>query len=245
DRARLLAARGLLVEADELKLPQRPLEPGAWRGMLDRSAYASAFLRAWESAAASGERSVTRHLEALDFCAASHVPGVPARTRLGSLLKALEILRALSLEAPSPPRLQSLARIAWEAGQRQEAVQALAQLMAGLDDAGDDDFREPFLCVCPEFEGQLPKGGITQWCLASALHQLERQRAYSSYWSEPGKTLTAAHTLGDLGHLTPEMERRRQLVRLRFGLQLGPEPASLLGSTRPDNLNPDYWNRRA
>jgi hypothetical protein len=82
---------------------------------------------------------------------------------------------------------------------------------------------------------------VARWCLASAVHQLEKLRAYSSYWSEPGKTIAAVETLRDLGHLTPEMERRRQLVRLRFGLQLAPEPDPLLAAGGPGNLNPGFW----
>jgi protein O-GlcNAc transferase len=241
DRARELAARGLLVEADELKLPRRPLEPGAWKRLAEAAPYAGELLPQWIAAAGSGERSLGRHLEALDFYAATRVPGASARIRLGSLLRALEILRALAQEAPSPPRLQSLARIAREAGERQEAVQALAQLMTLLDTAGEEDFHEPFLCVCPEFELRIPAGAVARWCLASAVHQLEKLRAYSSYWSEPGKTIAAVETLRELGHLTPEMERRRQLVRLRFGLQLAPEPDPLLAARGPGNLNPGFW----
>jgi FkbM family methyltransferase len=244
DRAKQLAARGLLVEAEELKLPQRPLEPGAWKGLV-QAPFATGLAPAWLAAGGSGERAVSRHLEALDFYAVSRNPGAPARIRLGSLLKALEILRALALDAPSPPRLQSLARAAWEAGRQQEAVQALAQLMVLLDAAGEEDFAEPFLSVCPEFEGRVPAGGVARWCLASAVHQLEKLRGYSSYWSEPGKTLAAVETLIELGHLTPEMERRRQLVRLRFGLQLGPEPHPLLAAEGPGNLNPGFWSGAA
>ncbi|HEX9179600.1 MAG TPA: FkbM family methyltransferase, partial [Burkholderiales bacterium] len=242
DRAKLLAARGLLVEADELKLPQRPLETGAWPRLFEGATYAEALLPAW-TAASPDERDAVRNLEALDYYAASRNPGAPARTRLGSLLRALEILATLAQEAPSLPRLQSLARVAWEAGQRQEAVQALTRLMAMPETAGEDDFREPFLCVCPEFEARAPVGGIARWCLASAVHQLEKLQGYSSYWNKPGKTLAAAEVLRELGHLTPELERRRQLVRLRFGFQLRPEAHPLLCVERPDNLNSRFWSK--
>jgi FkbM family methyltransferase len=243
DRAKLLAARGLLVEAEELKLPQRPLEPGAWPRLFEGAAYTVALLPAW-SAAAPGGRHALRHLEALDFYAASRNRAVPARTRLGSLLRALEILDTLAQEAPSLPRLQSLARVAWEVGRRQEAVQALTRLAALPETTGEDDFREPFLCVCPEFEARTPGEDIARWCLASAVHQLEKLQGYSSYWNKPAKTIAAANVLGELGHLTPELERRRQLVRLRFGLQLRPEAHPLLALAGPDNLNPQFWTGR-
>jgi FkbM family methyltransferase len=45
-----------------------------------------------------------------------------------------------------------------------------------------------------------------------------------------------------LGYQSPEMERRRQLIRIRYGLQDKPISNPILSKKTRDNINPEFWN---
>jgi FkbM family methyltransferase len=65
-------------------------------------------------------------------------------------------------------------------------------------------------------------------------------RSFSSFYT--GKSsLSHLETLKGLGYQTPETERRRQLIRMRCGMQKGPEPSPLLSGGPEQSLNPWFW----
>ena len=74
------------------------------------------------------------------------------------------------------------------------------------------------------------------WCLSAALEQLEKLRAFSSYFVG-ADALPLLEKMKDLPFYGSEMERRRQLIRLRHGMQQRPEPHPGLSSNR----NPEFW----
>jgi hypothetical protein len=55
------------------------------------------------------------------------------------------------------------------------------------------------------------------------------------------KSLPIAESIAHSPLRSPEMERRRQLMRMRAGLQAGPQPSALLATASEENLNPQYW----
>ena len=138
-------------------------------------------------------------------------------------------------------RLYSLARVAWELGKRESALDALNAICAKADSETHTPGGVPFLAVSDRFDNIEPGDAFAQWCLASVLDQRERLAAYSSYFRNQ-QALEALELLGKLPFQCVEMERRRQLVRIRFGLQAGPEPTPLLAQHSDDNLNPEFWN---
>ncbi len=138
-------------------------------------------------------------------------------------------------------RLYSLARVAWELGKRERALDALNAICAKADSETHTPGGVPFLAVSDRFDNIEPGDAFAQWCLASVLDQRERLAAYSSYFRNQ-QALEALELLGKLPFQCVEMERRRQLVRIRFGLQAGPEPTPLLAQHSDDNLNPEFWN---
>jgi hypothetical protein len=137
-------------------------------------------------------------------------------------------------------RLYSLARVAWELGHRQRALDALNAICSKLDSGTHTPDGAPFLAVSHRFDNIEPGDAFAQWCVASVLDQRERLAAYSSYFQDEG-VLGALEMLGQLPFQCAEMERRRQLVRIRFGLQAAPEPTPLLTQHSDDNLNPEFW----
>jgi hypothetical protein len=70
--------------------------------------------------------------------------------------------------------------------------------------------------------------------------QMERLRALSSQYAG-GDALPAFDAFRATRFFSPEMERRRQLVRMRVGRQHGPEPAPLLADRSDANLNAAFW----
>ncbi|MEE9570057.1 MAG: hypothetical protein V3W02_00005, partial [Gammaproteobacteria bacterium] len=137
-------------------------------------------------------------------------------------------------------RLYSLARVAWELGYRVQAVDALNAICAKLDSGAHTPDGVPFLAVSDRFDNIEPGDAFAQWCLASVLDQRERLAAYSSYFRDE-RVLGSLEMLGQLPFQCAEMERRRQLVRMRLGQQAAPEPTPLLAQHSDDNLNPGYW----
>lgn len=54
-------------------------------------------------------------------------------------------------------------------------------------------------------------------------------------------SLSLLERIAGRAYRLPEMERRRQLVRMRAGLQSGPEPHPILCARSDENLNPEFW----
>jgi hypothetical protein len=65
-------------------------------------------------------------------------------------------------------------------------------------------------------------------------------RAFSSIYSGTS-SLSLLESIAKTAVRSPEMERRRQLIRIRAGMQPGPEPHPLLRQRSEDNLNPEFW----
>jgi hypothetical protein len=80
----------------------------------------------------------------------------------------------------------------------------------------------------------------------AVIETFERRLAFSSIFRGP-PALPAMEHLRTRRYYCAEMERRRQLLRMRGRLQAGPQPHPLLARRTPDNLNPGYWTavRRA
>ncbi len=119
------------------------------------------------------------------------------------------------------------------------SLSVFVALIARLDEQGAA-LREPFLAVSERFEWIDPGDSIEQWCMASALEQQEKLCAFSSYFT--GKdSLRALARMKDLRFYGPEMERRRQLIQLRYQLQHEPEFHPMLANLTENNLNSVYW----
>jgi FkbM family methyltransferase len=114
-------------------------------------------------------------------------------------------------------RTLTRARIAHELGARTLAVQCLEEAL-----------------------GRMQRGGAEERLRCTVVEQYERLRAYSSLFSGTSSLEVLAPVLGS-PFCSPEMERRRQLVRLRAGLQREPEAVPLLSAASEENLNPAFW----
>ena len=66
---------------------------------------------------------------------------------------------------------------------------------------------------CPGIE---PGPKLNHWLFAAALEELERLSAFSSFYTGP-PSLARLEAISAAGFASPEMQRRLQLVRTRFG----------------------------
>jgi FkbM family methyltransferase len=176
----------------------------------------------------------------LKLRAAALDTSLPPSQRLANLRQAA-IDAERDAAVPSASRLQTAARIAWEFGDRAKARDWLIRL---CDDpvmlASAANAAEPMLTASPHFERCPVPGAFPEWFEAAARDQLVRIHAFSSYFSGM-RSLRSLELIHTLGFATAEMERRLQLIRIRFGLQTAPEPSSLLSAHAEDNLNPWFW----
>ena len=189
--------------------------------------------------------SGSRHDECaavLRLYAAAHDKLLSPAQRYAALRAAHRRMGALCEGTQNAYRLGTFARIAWELGQRAQAVEALARAFNGL--AGQSKAHaasEPFLPANRHFDVIDPGGREHQWLIASILDQLLSLASFSSYFAHTDN-LKHFEFLKESGFQRPEMERRRQLIRLRAGLQTMPERSIVLAESRPDNLNPSFWS---
>lgn len=241
DRADALARAGLLVRDLDPPCPE-PLDESMWFSHLTRMPYAKPFSAVWlETAEHSDSADWQRYRNVLNLYAQAHTPALAPTQRFSSLqqcvLQAIELAR----NNGSFARLATLARVAAEFGARELAVEALQTIEAQPQGASPWALNEPFLPVCARFDSIDPGPDTQYWIRASVLEQLEKLRGYSSYFNGES-SLPALQWLNESGFQSAQMERRRQLVRLRSGQQAVPEPSVLLATASGDNLNPDFWS---
>lgn len=242
DRARALAEQGLLAASGEPSMPER-VDGGLWEAHLGALPYAAGRLSAWKERLARGGGEERALHQALCWYALAHDTKHPPGHRAEALTRALLTLLELNQQRPTPARTMTLARVFAEAGRAAYACHFLGPLADALERETSDG-REPLLPPRPRFDRVPPGDAWAAWFETAALEGLERRSSYSSFFvqSDP---LPRLERLRALPFRAPEMERRRQLVRMRRGLQSVPEPHDLLVKAGPDNLNPEYWSRTA
>jgi hypothetical protein len=180
-------------------------------------------------------------VQAIELYFGAHAPDASPRHRYAALLQAFVTLESLCGGEDHAACLSTFARVAWQLGRRREAVDAIVRALRAVQRAKVVDLSKPFLPASPRFDRVDPAVRPVQWFVASLLEQLERLRAFSSFLVGPA-SLTNLERLRSLGFQSPEMERRRQLVRMRMRQQPGPEPSPILSTRGDDNLNPGYWS---
>jgi hypothetical protein len=81
---------------------------------------------------------------------------------------------------------------------------------------------------------------VHEWLACAVGEQWEKVHAVSSYFTGT-QSLGVLEFLAQVPFRSPEMERRRQLIRIRGATQSAPEPNPLLCERSEENLNPQFW----
>jgi FkbM family methyltransferase len=222
DRANGLSARGLLVPSSPVPGSDSVADTSAgriesslkyhWRQSLANLPYAATFASTWEAAENAGNSTAVIH--GLSLYACSRDSTISISNRLRALEASYGVLNAICEREPTLLRLSSLARAAHDYGERAASVNALAQLLSHIRHAGVDT-SEPFLPPLERFDAISPGDEPARWLVAAVLEQLERRERYSSFYAGPFARERLEDIRG-LGHGSPEMERRLDLVRKRF-----------------------------
>jgi len=217
-------------------------DSGLQRWLLDALPYTRRFLERWDPFRGKSDPDSLAYRDALNDYAEAYLPQTPAAYRPALLARSLSALSEL-LEGKSATfsRFSTWARVAADAGKR-ELAGKIAVGMIGAIDSGQlaCEAGELFLSATNRFDGLDPGDEPAGWLVASLLEGAVRLGHYSSYFSGTA-TLPYLERLADSSYQNPEMERRRQLVRMQAGLQSHPEPCAVLQAQSTDNLNSEYW----
>lgn len=140
-------------------------------------------------------------------------------------------------------RFLSLSRLAFDAGHKEHSIKLLKDLLEVITtDASEIDLTsEPFLVPNPRFD-RISFGQFEgDWLLAAILEQLEVV-TYSSSYNGDNNDLIRLEMLDSTGFSCNAMERRRQLLRTKLGLQKQLIPSISLNRPAKDNLNYELWS---
>jgi protein O-GlcNAc transferase len=220
-RAERLVARGVLLRSADLtgvgeSLGKNRNDAGAgyhWRHALAHLAYAAPLVPVWGLAEEAGENTGVN--QALSFYARSRDASLSMAQRFRALEASFLQFRGICQQQPSRLRLASLARVAHDFGQRAVVVNALSQLVESIRLNGGVEPNEPFLAPLERFESIAPGEALGSWIVGAILEQLEKRERFSSFYADPS-ALDRLEAIHALGFGSPEMERRRDLVRLRI-----------------------------
>jgi FkbM family methyltransferase len=238
DRAQLLQERGLLItESSSLS----PISKGAlWQKGLQDMPYFNVFKASWASIEQGKTLPGWDHYEnALNYFVMAHDENQAACTHYACLYRACEEISLALDKNMNISRLLTQVRIQSELGKRGDSVHTVDIILKLIESEKTIILSEPFVPVTKRFDNITPNE-MNKWLLASILEYRQKAQAFSSFYS--GKfSLDQLEIMKGLGYQSPEMERRRQLIRMRYGLQSGPESTPIVSGKSQDNLNPEFW----
>jgi FkbM family methyltransferase len=238
-RAERLAAEGFLATDGDSTVAAP--EKDTWRNYVESAPYARDMADSWPSKprlfAASHAKT---YLQALALFAQSRDLQYNGAVRLSLLRRAADLVAAASQEQNTLPRLLTSARLAWELGRRAFAVQLLEN--AGRRVLAEDAsvYDEPFLAPSVRYEHLSTGAPADEWVHCAVVEQWERLRHFSSFYTGPS-SLSLLEAIARLQYRSAEMERRRQLIRIRAGMQSGREATPLVSRQSEEHLNPALW----
>jgi FkbM family methyltransferase len=241
DRAAVLANRGLLVDAAGA-LPQPAADAG--KTYLEGAAYFDAQSRLLGpiGGATTGPRAL--YLEAVGWYALSESDSLPPAERYACLLRCASLLEPISGAhgRESLARVSLLARVALDLGWRLMAADLLAPLVARLARGEHLPPDDPVIPVLGRFDGLDPGDQIDAWIAAGLIEGYLRNVNFSSLRARPSH-LAAYEFLKSNPFASPEMTRRRLLIRYRMGLAPDTGAEDPVYAWARDNLNAEFWKK--
>ena len=239
DRAAMLMEQGLLaLSTGTVEAPAS----SAWHGYVQNAPYAHELSRHWPTTAQpQSAREFRRYLEGLALYATSRDTSLNATARYAALMQAARCVTEAQAAEETLPRHLSACRLAAELGHRSPAVQMLSKACELIGPEPSALTQEPFLIPSPRYERKAIDAPPQTWVLQAVAEQFQKLRTFSSIY-EGTQALPLLEHLVQAPYCSPEMERRRQLIRMYAGIQSGPESHVLLSTASEENLNPDYWN---
>lgn len=239
DQRQQLVAEGFLAVPDFAR--NVAAAPHAWHAYARDAIYAHNLLPYWpEDVDSAADEGAKTHMEGLAAYAQSRDPARSAAERVESLWYALgRVSRAIQAKDTLARRV-SIARLTWETGMRGAAIVSLSKAANRARTEAAHAVAEPFLAPSQRYERLPVDAPAGEWLESAVIEQYEKLRNFSSVFGGTSSLAVLEPLLGR-PYCSPEMERRRQLVRMRAGLQEHPEPTPALCLRCAENLNPEFW----
>ena len=214
DRAIQLETKGFLVRRWSA---QEPMDTNRSAAHFAQLAYADALRQQLGPQAWRQERT---YLEVVHHAALAQLATESMALRCGHLMGAWQRARELLEKGERDvARLVTIARIAFDVGERNLGMQLLNGLIQRFRSGDTIEINEPLFPACQCFDQIAPHGVGRQefqhWLFASILTQFVEKHAYSSYFS--GRhVLPHLYLLEELGYLSDRLQTRRRLIELCF-----------------------------
>jgi FkbM family methyltransferase len=141
---------------------------------------------------------------------------------------------------PSLPALLTYARVVLDLGLRSLAVQSVRIAQSLVAERWQEIADMPFLSPMARFDA-IPFAGAERAWLDCVLVESELALSEYSTFFTGARDLPKVEFLGGNPLRGPETERRRQLMRMRAGLQQRLEAHALVVTASERNLNPGFW----
>ncbi|MFH0730469.1 MAG: tetratricopeptide repeat protein [Pseudomonadota bacterium] len=220
DRAEQLENRGLLIQKSPSAAKYPDYDASVLQQYLANLPYADGIMTHWMNIS-SHHKGWETYLQALSLFAVAKTKNQNASLRYACIQESFFLLRNLLKNQANVSRVLSMARVLTEMGKRALAVNVLDHLAEFLETGEGGivmSIDEPFLSLSDQLSTMNPGDRIAEWIYASILEQRTRLRAFSSYYT--GKeSLKILNKIEDLGFLSGEMKRRRQLIRMRYHME--------------------------
>jgi FkbM family methyltransferase len=238
DRAKELAARGLLVDAP--RLPTLPDNCGI--NYLRSAGYFGAQSESINALAQARSAEQVAYRDAIGWYAASCTPDAPPEARYAGLLRCADLLESVANpnKAETWPQLTLFSRAAIDLGWGLIATELLEPVVARLISGERAPFAVPFVPGHTRFDQIDPGDRLEDWIVGGIVEAYVRNVSFSSL--RAGSLQVAAYNFlrGNL-FSGPEMTRRRLLVRDRLNLLPDTEANDPVYQHSPDNLNATFW----
>ena len=227
-------------------MSQHHLDKNLWASFLKDKPYGNYFLPHYEHLRESEKGDWPVYRQALNDYVSAHLPSTPGKQRLAFLARSLATLTELiDGKLATFSRRCTWARVATEAGKRSIAADIMMELVYAIEEGEiTANIDEPFFPASSRYDSLDPAVDPADWCLSSMIEAASQLVGFSSCFSGAA-TLPMLEKLAKSRYQSQEMERRRQLVRIRAGLQQSPEYSSILITASQNNLNAEFWVSRA
>lgn len=240
DRASRLADAGLLARSSgaEVAAP----EPSAWTAYARNAPYSHSMAERWpEKAGFFSSADRRTYLQGLAAFAASRRADCGPEERLALLKFAYQCVAKALDATETPARRISLARLAWELGWRDIAVDVLLTSAQRVAADAQRILAEPFLAPSARHERLAVGPSQEAWLTCAVIEQCEKLRGYSSLYTGTESHLLL-EPLRNLEMRSAEMDRRWELVRLKHRMRSAGWPTGALRVLSEENLNPQFWS---
>ncbi len=241
DCAVKLESKGFLIREFSDEVPQNPVE-GGWRKLLVRYPYGKKLINALGSSIAQNDDSAEWRLyrRALDLYAHAANKKIDSAIRYRYLKQAFVELEAVIEKNANFSILQTYVRVATSLGERSRGTHALSVLVEAIVSGQPLSVPYPFITVSERYQEIDPKGDLEGWVKSSILETYEKVHAYSSYYTN-GSSLELLEGLVQSPFVSPEIERRKQLIGVKRSIQNELLPAEVLKKKTTENKNPGLW----